>query len=91
MSGAGDVIIAEFAKNSRETIRVAVGAYCGHQLVHIRAWVARDGGEPIPTKAGLAIRQAILPDLIAALQKAIDAPAPMAEAASEQEEAADVR
>ena len=83
MSGAGDVVVAEFAKNSRETIRVAVGSYRGHQLVHIRAWVAKEGGDLIPTKSGIAIRLAILPDLVAALQKVIDAPALMQATAEE--------
>ena len=77
MNGTSDIIIAEFQKNSRETIRVAVGSYRGHKLVHIRAWVAKEGGDLIPTKSGIAIRLAILPDLVAALQKVIDAPALM--------------
>ena len=83
MNGAGDVVVAEFAKNSRETIRVVVGSYRGHKLVHIRAWVAKEGGDLIPTKSGIAIRLAILPDLVAALQKVIDAPALMQAAAEE--------
>jgi len=75
MSDAGDSTIAEIPKNSRETIRVTVGAYRGHQLCHIRVWCPnKTGTELIPTKAGISIRQAILPDLIAALQKVASAP-----------------
>ena len=78
MSGAGDVIIAEIDKNTREKLRVSVGAYRGHQLCHIRVWCPNKTGiELIPTKAGISIRQAILPDLIAALQKVVSAEAVM--------------
>ena len=92
MSGAADVIVAELDKNTREKLRVSIGSYRGHQLCHIRVWCPnKTGTELIPTKAGISIRQAILPDLIGALQKVIDAPAPMAEAAPEQQEAADVQ
>ena len=65
----GDRIVAEFAKNSRETIRVAVGEFKGHQLVHIRAWVAGADVALIPTKSGIALRLEMVPQLIEALQK----------------------
>jgi hypothetical protein len=92
MSGAADITVAEIDKNTREKLRVSVGSFRGHELVHIRLWCPnKDGTELIPTKAGVSIRQAILPDLIAALQKAVNAPAMMAEATSDEQEAADVR
>ena len=76
MSGTADVIVAEIDKNTREKLRVSVGSYRGHQLCHVRVWCpSKTGTELIPTKAGVSLRKAILPELIAALQKAVDAPA----------------
>ena len=44
----------------------------GHDLINIRVWTdPRDGGaERIPTKAGIACRVALLPEIIEALQQA---------------------
>jgi hypothetical protein len=44
----------------------------GHDLINIRVWTdPRDGGaERIPTKAGIACRVALLPEIIDALQQA---------------------
>jgi hypothetical protein len=73
----GERIIAEFAKNSRETLRVVTGEYRGHQLAHIRSWVpGPDGVTLIPTKAGISIRVDLLPQLIAALQRIATGTAP---------------
>lgn len=61
--------IARFPKNRREEVRVGLDEFNGHQLMTVRAWViggAKDGGD-IPTKNGLALRVAQLPQLIAAL------------------------
>ena len=73
MSERSDIIIGEFAKNSRETLRVAVGEFKGHELIHIRDWVPKgdDGSDLIPTKSGVTLRRVLLPQLIALLQKAV--------------------
>ena len=64
--------IATIKKNSTEEIRVELGEFNGHDLINIRVWAEpRNGGdERIPTKAGIAARITLLPELIAALQKA---------------------
>jgi hypothetical protein len=88
MSGAGDVLVGQVVKNSREVIRVTVGNYKGHHLVHARVWVAAKGdGEMIPTRSGLSVRVAVLPDLLNLLKKVVDAPEMMKAAASSQEDA----
>jgi hypothetical protein len=73
MSERSDIIIGELAKNSRETLRVAVGEFKGHELVHIRAWVSKgdDNEELIPTKSGVTLRRVLLPQLISLLQKVV--------------------
>jgi hypothetical protein len=88
MSGVGDITVAEIDKNTREKLRVSVGSYRGHQLVHVRVWCPnKSGTELIPTKSGISIRQAILPELITALQKVVTAPEMMKAAAFSQEDA----
>ena len=64
--------ISGIRKNAAEEIRVELAEFNGHQLVNFRVWTdPRDGGaERIPTKAGIACRVALLPELIAALQQA---------------------
>jgi hypothetical protein len=79
MNGTGDTLIGEVTKNSREVIRVTVGRYKGHHLCHVRVWVAAKGdGEMIPTRSGLSVRVAMLPDLVNLLKKVVDAPEMMA-------------
>ncbi len=64
--------IATIAKNKLEEIRVGLSQFNGHHLINVRVWAdRRDGAEGrIPTKAGIACRVALLPEIIAALQKA---------------------
>jgi hypothetical protein len=64
--------IAVLRKNLTEEIRVELSEFNGHDLINIRVWAEpRNGGdERIPTKAGIAAKVALLPELIAALQKA---------------------
>jgi hypothetical protein len=65
-----DRCVATIVKNARETIHIHLGAFNGHELVHVRAWVMSNNGEPIPTRAGIAFKVALLPDIIAALERA---------------------
>jgi hypothetical protein len=64
--------IAVIRKNSAEEIRIELSEFHGHDLINIRVWAdPRDGGaERIPTKAGIACRVALLPEIIEALQQA---------------------
>ena len=64
--------LATIRKNALEEIRVGLSEFNGHDLLNIRIWTdPRNGGsERIPTKAGIACRVALLPELITALQQA---------------------
>src|SRR5438046_188932 len=59
-------------KNAAEEIRIELSEFRGHDLINIRVWTdPRDGGaERIPTKAGIACRVTLLPEIITALQQA---------------------
>jgi hypothetical protein len=64
--------ISTVQKNSFQEIRVELSEFRGYDFINLRIWAKpRDGGsERIPTKAAIAWKVALLPDLIAALQKA---------------------
>src|SRR5712675_2361871 len=63
--------ISVIRKNAAEEIRIELSEFRGHDLINIRVWTdPRDGAERIPTKAGIACRIALLPELITALQQA---------------------
>jgi hypothetical protein len=65
--------IAVLTKNKLEEIRIGLSEFNGHDLINVRVWAdRRDGadGPRIPTKAGIACRVALLPELVTALQKA---------------------
>ena len=64
--------IATVRKNNSEEIRVSVAIHAGYALVDMRVFSAprSSRGEPIPTKAGICVSKAKLPELILALQAA---------------------
>lgn len=64
-----EIIVAEIPKNTRETLRVGLSKFNGHDLINMRVWFEAESGEHRPGKAGVALRVALLPELIAALQK----------------------
>ena len=72
----GERIIGEFAKNSREVVRVVVGEFKGHQLCHVRIWATAPDGALIPTRAGVAIRLELVPELVEMLHQANKGGAP---------------
>jgi hypothetical protein len=58
-------------KNAVEEIRIGLSTFSGHDLINIRVWAdPRSGGERIPTKAGIACKVTLLPELIEALRRA---------------------
>jgi hypothetical protein len=67
MSGASVI-----RKNAVEEIRIGLSEFNGHDLISIRVWAdpRSGGGERVPTKAGIACRVALLPELIEALRRA---------------------
>lgn len=69
---ADPILVAEIRKNQRETIRVALDEYNGHKLISVRVWTPGEDGQARPTKAGIACRVALLPDLHDALGKALE-------------------
>ena len=64
-------IIGEFEKNSRERVRVSIESWRGHSLVNLRVLWHRDDGEWLPSRKGLAVSTAKLPDLLTLLTQAM--------------------
>lgn len=62
--------VATIRKNAREEIRVSVEIFKGQELCNVRVWFS-DGVEMRPGKQGLAVRLALLPELVVALQLAL--------------------
>jgi len=64
-------VIATIRKNIREVIKIETSHYNGYDLVNIRVWAKSEGiVDYIPTKAGIACRVELLPEIIEALQAA---------------------
>lgn len=64
-----DRVVATLSKNSREEIRVTIGAFNGRPILNLRTWFLADDGAMRPGK-GLACRLDLLPELAAALAEA---------------------
>jgi hypothetical protein len=66
--------ICDVPKNTREVLRFQLTEFKGHKLVSIRVFYKVDGSDEMrPGKSGIAFRVEKLPELQAAIAKAIDA------------------
>ena len=63
------IVIAEWDRNAREVVRVALDQYSGRYTINARVWY-RDGDQLKPTKTGITLSAKHLPALAAALAKA---------------------
>ena len=61
-------VIATFAKNRRETVRITLSRFEDVDLVDVRSFAGDD--HDIATKKGISLRVALLPQLIEGLQQA---------------------
>jgi hypothetical protein len=66
-----EIIIAEWAKNQRETLRIRLDTYQGRAIIDCRCWYD-DGGTLKPGRAGLTISTRHLPQFAEALAKAAE-------------------
>jgi Transcriptional Coactivator p15 (PC4) len=63
-------IIARVPKNKRESVVVALGAFMGTPLVHVRIHYTDEKGEDRPTAKGICVNVDRLPELRAAVEAA---------------------
>jgi Transcriptional Coactivator p15 (PC4) len=66
--------IAKFWKSPRDRrahVRVDLGEYEGHPLINVRVWETGSDGIDRPTKKGIALTVRKLPELHAAITKAL--------------------
>jgi hypothetical protein len=66
------VTVAEWQRNSRETMRVRLDTYQGHSVIDVRAWYADAHGELRPGRSGLTLGVKHLPALASALAMALE-------------------
>ncbi|MGH8533672.1 MAG: transcriptional coactivator p15/PC4 family protein [Gammaproteobacteria bacterium] len=66
-----DKLIATIRKNAVDEVRVALTEFKGYSYVDVRLFTElEDKPEKAPTKKGITPRPDLLPELLAALQKA---------------------
>ena len=65
------IVVAEWDRNKRELVRVALDRYNGHHTVNIRIWY-RDGDDLQPSKSGITLGLKHLAPLASALNNAHD-------------------
>ncbi len=71
-SGLLPLIIAEWPRNTRETIRVTLDQYQGHSTVDIRSWYSDSGGTAKPSNKGLTLGVSHLERLSDSLSLALE-------------------
>lgn len=67
------IIIAEWQKNSRETLRVRLDSYQGQAVICARSLYQASDGTLKPGRGGLTVSIRHLPALASAFAKAVDA------------------
>ena len=68
------IIIAEWQKNSRETLRVRLDSYQGQAVICARSWYQASDGTLKPGRGGLTVSIRHLPALASAFAKAVETP-----------------
>jgi hypothetical protein len=69
---AEPIVVAEFwANRNGEAVRVQLKEFSGRPLLDVRKFFTDPNGKLVPTKKGLAIAIARLPDLARAIGKAV--------------------
>ncbi|WP_171230051.1 transcriptional coactivator p15/PC4 family protein [Ruegeria sp. HKCCA4008] len=63
-------LITQIPKNNHEEYRVSRNDFQGHDLINIRVYFVSEDGEMRPSKQGVSFRAELLPEFIAALNKA---------------------
>jgi hypothetical protein len=65
------ITLAEWKRNSRETLLVRLDRFNGQTIIDCRSWWSDANGELWPDKSGLTLAVRHLPDLADALAKAL--------------------
>ena len=60
-------VVATLQKNARERLNVTLTEYRGHELVDMRVYFEDADGDWRPSRKGLTLSRALLPELVAAL------------------------
>lgn len=69
---ADAVTIAEWPRNSRETLRVRLDQFNGRDIIDVRSWYEAKDCELKPGRAGICLAVSHLPRLVAALTEALE-------------------
>lgn len=66
-------IISEFQKNAKELMRVSLVEFKGHKLVDLRIYWQDKDGEWKPGQKGVTFASSLLPEVLEAFTKAVQA------------------
>lgn len=67
------VIVAEWAKNQRETVRISLEEFNARQILNLRIWFKPEGSDELrPGKSGVAMSVVHLPALAKAINRALE-------------------
>jgi Transcriptional Coactivator p15 (PC4) len=66
------VIVAEWPRNGRETMRVRLDSFQGNATIDVRAWYHGSDGNLFPGKSGLTLGVRHLPALASAFAMALE-------------------
>lgn len=69
---SAEIIIAEWPKNGRETMRVRLDSFKDQAVIDCRAWYPGNDGRLRPGRGGLTVSIRHLPSLANALAKAME-------------------
>lgn len=71
-AGRPALVIAEWDRNAREIVRVALDQYKGRHTIDVRVWYCDDSGGALkPGRSGITLALKHLPDLSDAMAKAL--------------------
>lgn len=65
--GALRMASIDITKNSREILRITRGDFKGHDMLNLRVWYDDGTGEYRPGKQGVAVKAALIPEIMDAL------------------------
>ena len=67
---SGEIIIAEWPKNSREVLRVKLDEFKGYPIICCRSWYQGANGIMKPARGGLTVSIRHLPQILIAMSDA---------------------
>lgn len=69
MATSSERLVAAFAKNNREQLRVYLTEYMGRPMIDLRVWAENQQGEWVRTRKGITMSTEVFPALRAVIDE----------------------